>query len=48
MIKAAGRNGWINEDAVILESLLGIKRAGAGQIISYFAEELLKKGLVKQ
>ncbi|MDE7065353.1 MAG: porphobilinogen synthase, partial [Desulfovibrionaceae bacterium] len=47
MIKAAGRNGWINEEAVIMESLLGIKRAGAGQIISYFTEELLKKGLVK-
>jgi porphobilinogen synthase len=47
MIKAASLRGWINEEAVILESLLGIKRAGADLILSYFAEELLKKGLVR-
>lgn len=47
LIKAAGRNGWINEDAVILESLMGIKRAGAGIILSYFTEELLLKGMVR-
>jgi porphobilinogen synthase len=46
MIKAAGQRGWINEEAVILESLVGIKRAGASLILTYFAEELLKKGLV--
>ena len=47
LIKAAARNGWINEEAVILESLMGIKRAGAGLIINYFTEELLLKGLVR-
>ncbi len=47
LIKAAARNGWIQEEAVILESLLGIKRAGAGMIINYFTEELLLKGLLR-
>jgi len=46
MIRAAAQNGWINEEAVILESLTGIRRAGASIIITYFAEELLLKGLV--
>lgn len=39
MIKAAGMNGWINEEKVIMESLLSIKRAGADLIITYFAKE---------
>ena len=47
MIKAAGQRGWIKEEEVMLESLLGIKRAGAALILTYFAEEALKKGLVK-
>lgn len=47
LIKAAGAAGWINEDAVIMESLLGIKRAGANQIITYFTEDLLRRGLVR-
>ena len=37
MIKAAAANGWIDERAVALESLLAIKRAGADLIITYFA-----------
>ncbi|MFZ9035854.1 MAG: porphobilinogen synthase [Francisellaceae bacterium] len=37
MIKAAAQNGWIDEKAVVLESLTGIKRAGAKLILSYFA-----------
>ncbi|AWB83288.1 porphobilinogen synthase [Corynebacterium liangguodongii] len=37
MIKAAGANGWVDEDAVMLESLTSIKRAGAEQILTYFA-----------
>ncbi|MDD3257748.1 MAG: porphobilinogen synthase [Methanocorpusculum sp.] len=40
MIKAAGANGWINENKVIMESLLSIKRAGADLIITYFAKEV--------
>ena len=47
MIRAAGLNGWIDEDAVILESLQGIKRAGAGSIITYFSEMLLQRKLVR-
>jgi len=37
MIKAAAANGWIDEKAVALESLLAIKRAGADLIITYYA-----------
>ncbi len=47
LIKAAGLQGWVNEEAVILESLTAIKRAGADIIINYFTEELLLKGLVR-
>ncbi len=45
LIRAAGQNGWINEDAVIGESLIAIRRAGADIIITYFTEYLLDKGL---
>ena len=41
MIKAAGANGWIDERAVVMESLTAIKRAGADIIMSYFTEDLL-------
>lgn len=37
MIKAAAQNGWLDERACVLESLLGFKRAGADGILSYFA-----------
>ena len=46
MIKAAGRNHWIDEDSVAIESLMAIKRAGAQLIITYFAEDFLRRGLV--
>lgn len=39
MIKAAGKNGWIDEKKAMLESLIAIKRAGADLIISYFAKD---------
>ena len=39
MIKAAARNGWIDEERVMLESLIAIKRAGADMIVTYFAHE---------
>jgi len=39
MLKAAARNGWLNERAVVMESLLCIKRAGADAILSYYALE---------
>ena len=37
MLKAAAANGWLDGDAVMMESLLGFKRAGADGILSYFA-----------
>jgi len=42
MIKAAGANGWIDEQKVMMETLLSIKRAGADIIITYFAKEAAK------
>lgn len=41
MIKAAGMQGWLDEKQAVLESLTGIKRAGAGLILSYFTEQVL-------
>jgi porphobilinogen synthase len=37
MLKAAAQNGWLNEQACVLESLLAFKRAGADGILTYFA-----------
>jgi len=39
MIKAAAMNGWVDEKAVVMESLTAIKRAGAKIIISYYAKQ---------
>jgi porphobilinogen synthase len=43
MVKAAARNGWINEKRVTQEILTGIRRAGADLIITYHANELLPR-----
>jgi len=40
MLMAAAQNGWLDEKAVILESLLGFKRAGADGILTYFAKRV--------
>ncbi len=42
MLEAASRNGWIDRDRAVLESLVAIKRAGADLIITYYAELLAK------
>jgi len=42
MLKAAAQNGWLNHDAVMLESLLAFKRAGADGILTYFAIDAAK------
>lgn len=42
LIKAAAEKGWIDEQRVMLESLTGIKRAGADIILTYFTEALLE------
>ena len=47
MIRAAGLNGWVDEQAVMLESLMGLKRAGADTIITYFTETLLAQKLAR-
>lgn len=39
MIKAAGKLGWIDEERVMMETLLSIKRAGADMILTYFAKD---------
>ena len=39
MIKAAGRNGWLDEHRALMESLVAIRRAGADIIITYYARE---------
>ncbi|WP_461214242.1 porphobilinogen synthase [Lacticaseibacillus sp. GG6-2] len=43
MIKAAGANGWIDEAAIVKEVLVGIKRAGAELIITYFAKDVAQR-----
>lgn len=42
MIKAAVRNGWLDEEKIMFESLLSIKRAGADLILTYFAKDIAK------
>ena len=39
MLKAASQNGWLDERAVVMESLLAFKRAGADGILTYFAKQ---------
>lgn len=42
MVKAAAQKGWIDEERVMMESLLSMKRAGADIIITYFAKDVAK------
>ena len=42
MIEAAARNGWIERERVMMESLLSIRRAGASMILTYYAKEAAK------
>ncbi len=42
MLKAAAEKGWLDHDAVMLEQLVSIKRAGANMIASYFAKDAVK------
>lgn len=42
MIKAAAQRGWLNENDAIMEATLGIKRAGASLIATYFAKDIAK------
>ncbi|ORU90100.1 MAG: delta-aminolevulinic acid dehydratase [Cycloclasticus sp. symbiont of Poecilosclerida sp. M] len=40
MLKAAAQNGWLDEKATVLESLLAFKRAGADAVLTYFAKDV--------
>jgi porphobilinogen synthase len=42
MVKAAARNGWIDEERVIMETMISFKRAGADLILTYHAKEVAK------
>jgi porphobilinogen synthase len=42
MLKAAAQNGWLDHDAVMMESLLAFKRAGANGVLTYFAIDAAK------
>lgn len=42
MLKAAAQNGWLDERACVMESLLGFKRAGADGILTYFAMDVAR------
>jgi porphobilinogen synthase len=47
MLKAAAQNGWLDHDAVMMESLMAFKRAGADGVLTYFARDaarLLQRG----
>ena len=43
MLKAAAQNGWLDGDAVMMESLMAFKRAGADGVLTYFALEAARK-----
>jgi porphobilinogen synthase len=42
MLKAASQNGWLDEKAVVLESLTSMKRAGADAILTYYAIDVAR------
>ncbi|MBO0996339.1 porphobilinogen synthase [Bacillus sp. SD075] len=42
MVKAAAENGWIDEKAIVMEMLTGLKRAGSDLIITYFSKEVAR------
>ncbi len=43
MVEAAAANGWLDRDRIIMETLTGIRRAGAGIILTYWAAEVARK-----
>jgi porphobilinogen synthase len=42
MLKAAAANGWLDHDAVMMESLLAFRRAGADGVLTYFARDVAR------
>jgi porphobilinogen synthase len=43
MIEAAARNGWLDGDRAMMESLMAFKRAGADGVLTYFAPRIAEK-----
>jgi len=43
MLKAAARNGWLEETRAVMEALLAFKRAGADGILTYFAIDAARR-----
>ncbi|HEU0201812.1 MAG TPA: porphobilinogen synthase, partial [Burkholderiaceae bacterium] len=43
MLKAAAANGWLDEERVVMESLLAFKRAGADGVLTYFALQVARQ-----
>jgi porphobilinogen synthase len=43
MIMAAARNGWLDGERAMMESLIAFKRAGADGVLSYFAPQVAEK-----
>ncbi|MGC6493653.1 MAG: porphobilinogen synthase [Myxococcota bacterium] len=48
MLEAAGANGWLDRDKVVQEALLGLKRAGADIILSYYGVEAAERWLTRR
>jgi len=42
MLKAAAANGWLDEQAVVMEAMMGFKRAGADGVLTYFARDIVR------
>lgn len=42
MVKAAARNGWIDEQRVVMEIMTGILRAGASMVLTYHAKDVAR------
>jgi porphobilinogen synthase len=40
MVKAAAENGWLDEQQIVMETMLAFKRAGANVILTYFAKQV--------
>jgi porphobilinogen synthase len=47
MLKAAAQNGWIDEQQVVLETLMSFKRAGADAVLTYYAKQALRQYLIQ-
>jgi porphobilinogen synthase len=42
MLKAAALNGWLDERACVMETMIGFKRAGADGVLTYYAPQIAR------